>query len=153
MLQDDAIALQYHQWLPVQRQGARLGLLGHCEAQLSSIGGHLGHRVNRRSAAGSPVGPATAPASHCSHHLFHSSPKALQHPCSRAFACAVLAAWNSLSFPVPLPTLSPRKQEGRFQKWGPDRRLWKEEKTSSPGEGDEMPMLVVWVPAALVRLN
>lgn len=31
--------------------------------------------------------------------------------------------------------------------------MWKEEKTSSPGAGEETPSLVVWVPAALVRLN
>lgn len=153
VLQDDAIALQYHQWLPVQGQGARLGLLGHCEAQLSSIGGHLGHRVNRRSAAAPTVGPATAPASHCSHHLFHSSP---QDTATLLLPSLCLCCSCCLEFPFfsrPLPTLSPRKQEGRFQKWGPDRRLWKEEKTSSPGEGDEMPMLVTWVPAALTRLN
>lgn len=66
MLQDNAIALQNHQWLPVQGRGARLGLLGHCEAQLSSIGGHLGRRVDRHSAGAPLSGPATAPASHCS---------------------------------------------------------------------------------------
>lgn len=31
--------------------------------------------------------------------------------------------------------------------------MWKEENNSSPGVGDETPSLVVWVPAALVRLN
>lgn len=51
------------------------------------------------------------------------------------------------------PTLSPWKLAGRLQKYGSNRRLWKEENDSSPGAGDEMPSLVVWVPAALVRLN
>lgn len=153
MLQDDAIALQYHQRLPVQGQRARLGLLGHCEAQLSSIGGHLGHEVNRHSAAVPTVGPAAAPASHCSHHLFHPFSQGIAALLLLSLGLCYSCCLESPFFPHPLPTLSPRKHEGRFQKWGPDRRLWKEEKTSSPGEGDEMPMLVVWVPAALVRLN
>lgn len=41
MLQGDAVPLENHQGLPVQWRGAGLWLLGHCEVQLSPIGGHL----------------------------------------------------------------------------------------------------------------
>lgn len=105
MFQDDAIALQDHQWLPVQGQGARLGRLGHCEAQLSSIRGHLGHRVDSAQ-LGSPVGP-----SHCSSHLFSKGIPTLLTP-SLCCSCCPELPFSS----HPLPTLSPRKRSGRFQK-------------------------------------
>lgn len=93
MLQGDAIALQYHQGLPVQGQGARLGCRGHCEPQFSSIGGHLTHMVDSAQLGSPQSGPPTAPAT----------------------SSAIPAACNSRSSQS-LPTLSPRKREGRLQK-------------------------------------
>ena len=101
MLQDDAIALQYHQRLPVQGQGAGLRLLGHCEAQLSSIGGHLG-RGNRRSARVPAVGPCYCSRLPLLPHLFSKGTTALLLP-----SCC-LCGFCSLEFPFfphPLPYL------------------------------------------------
>ena len=88
MFQDDVIALQDHQRLPMQGLRARLGPLGHRKAQLSAIGGHLGPKGDRHSAGAPIVGSCRG--SDCL--LFLKGPR------------------------QPLPTLSPRKRDGRLQK-------------------------------------
>lgn len=88
VLQDDVIALQDHQRLPMQGRGARLGPLGHRKAQLSAIGGHLGPKGDRHSAGAPTVGS-----------------------CRNSDRLLLLKGPRQ-----PLPTLSPRKREGRLQK-------------------------------------
>lgn len=90
MFQDDAIALQDHQWLPVQGRGARLGPLRHREAQLSSIGGHLGYRVDGCSAEVPVGGPCHCP------HLFHVLSKG-----TRTLLFPNLCLCHALSLPTP----------------------------------------------------
>ena len=62
VLQDDVIALQDHQRLPMQGCGARLGPLGHRKAQLSTIGGHLGAKGEGTQLGPPSWGPAAARA-------------------------------------------------------------------------------------------